>query len=219
MLLIIPSLIVGGIVGGGQAYAASKANKRGVKAAKELQRRQFAHNIRMRETKIQVLAEDLEKAGFNRIIASGVGGAPSGATTAPASFPNLRNVGGEGTSGGVAAMSAGMTLRERAATIGQIQQSTLTSKEQGDLYRAQKTGVMADNAKRLLIGDSISSARAAASRVWNQFIPKNMLDQAGELMTTPDKTTAPPTIRRAPPPPPRKKPKSGSSMKQIGEGP
>lgn len=188
--MIIPSIIIGGVAAGASAYAGGKANKRSVRAAKELQARQFGHNITMRRTKIQTLANDLERAGFNRIIASGVGGAPTGAAGGGGGFPNLKNIAAEGIGAGANAMQATMALRERAATIGQIQQSTKTSKEQGQLYNAQKTGVMADNARRILVGDSIRSARSAAQNIWNKFIPKDMLDQAGELMTTPDLTTA-----------------------------
>ncbi len=176
MLLVIPALIYGSVaagVGTGAGVSAAKANKRGVKAAKELQARSHTFQQKMSNTQVQRRSKDLEIAGFNKILAAtgGITGSSPPGGTSP--FPNLRNVGAEAGAG----LTAGMGLSQQAANIGEALQRTKTGKEQADLYKAQTTGVMAQNAKRTLIGDSITSARNAAEWVWNKWIPKDMLDQ------------------------------------------
>ena len=150
MLLIIPSLIVGLGTGLGTGISAAKANKRGVKAAKELQRRQFEFQRDMSNTAVSRYADDLDRSGFNRILAAkgALASTPSGSSPG---IPSLRSAAGEG-------ISTALAAREQ---VGRIKLIAEQGRHAGSLADKETF----DNVQRKLKADLISTARDKAEGV------------------------------------------------------
>lgn len=75
----------------GSAYLSSRASSRGAEAANDLQAQLFRENLAWQrehaQNRVQWMADDYEKAGFNRLLATGV--QPGG--TGVSGIPNMRN--------------------------------------------------------------------------------------------------------------------------------